>query len=69
MTTLCLEEMHNLHGGKTPNRDWGIGFACGGAILGAALLYSNPVTGTLAAMGSGFIVGSLAGSCAGLLSL
>jgi hypothetical protein len=70
MVILCFDEMNDLHGrGKYPNKDWGIGFTCGATLFGAALLYSNPVTGTLAAMGSGFILGSLAGSCAGLLSL
>lgn len=67
MKTFHFEDMCNFSGGKTPNIDYGIGFTCTAAIIGAGLLYSNPVTGTIAAMGSGFIWGSLAGACGGLL--
>jgi hypothetical protein len=45
---------------------WG-GFACGLAVIGVAALFTNPVTGTAAAMGSGALVGGLVGACAGLL--
>ena len=46
---------------------WG-GVTCGVATLGVAALFSNPITGTAAAMGSGALVGSLVGACAGLLT-
>ena len=69
MKTLHFDEMNNFSGGKTPNKSYAIGFSCAGAIIGAGLLYSNPVTGTLAAMGRGFFWGSLVGACAGFLSI
>jgi hypothetical protein len=59
-----LDQMELLEGGGY----WG-GFACGMAIVGTAALFSNPITGTAAAMGGGFVVGTLIGSCAGLLSI
>lgn len=46
---------------------WG-GVTCGFATVGVLALYSNPITGTAAALGSGFVVGSLVGACAGVLT-
>ncbi|GEM_PF-2522920 len=63
MKQLEMVQMEDLQGGGK----WG-GFSCGLAIVGTLALFSNPITGTAAAMGSGFIVGSLVGTCAGLLS-
>jgi hypothetical protein len=63
MTIINNNAMADLQGGTL----WG-GFACAGAVIGAGLLYSNPATGTLAAMGSGFVVGTLIGACGGLIA-
>lgn len=67
MKQLELNQLEALQGGASSG--WWAGVACGAGIMGTALLFSNPVTGTAAAMGSGFIVGSLIGTCAGLLSI